>query len=662
MERFQVSIGFVLVLSLSFLLSCKDQDIESDPGKLQVLRVKVGTTTLNTGQKVEEVPVDQPIVISFSQVLDTASVNENIILRDKESNPVPLHFTFFDDNRSVNAQTGDSLAFLTDYFLELREGLKGAAGEAFPGLGYSFQTENATMILENIRINAIDMTGSGRIKDIPVNPTIRASFNFPVDRNLMESGTSLYASGINAQLNFSYQDDDKTVIIQPTSDLVHYFKYYLDLNTTIKSKEGFDFDGFSSSFYTQLDSTLKFPMISDEELLTLVQEQTFKFYYDFAHPVSKLSRERNTSGETCAIGGSGFGIMAHVVAMERGFITRSQGLDRLQTMLDFLETGDRFHGAWPHWINGTTGKVVPFSSNDDGGDLVETSYMAMGLMTLRQYLDDQVPSEADMIDQINTLLDGIEWDWYTQGGQNVLYWHWSPNYGWEKNHQIRGWNEALITYVMAATSSTHGIDAEVYHEGWARSGGMINGNEYYGIELPLGNQAYGGPLFFAHYSFLGIDPHGLSDQYADYWKQDVNHTLINYSYCVDNPENYVGYSEDCWGLTASDGNQGYSAHSPTNDRGVITPTAAISSIVYTPDKSMDAMRHFYYFLGDRLWGAYGFYDAFNVTAGWWADSYITIDQGPIIGMIENYRTGLLWNLFMSAPEVQNALTKLGFTY
>jgi hypothetical protein len=138
--------------------------------------------------------------------------------------------------------------------------------------------------------------------------------------------------------------------------------------------------------------------------------------------------------------------------------------------------------------------------------------------------------------------------------------------------------------------------------------------------------------------------------------------MINWKYCEDNPRNYVGYSAECWGLTASDNQSGYSAHSPTNDLGVISPTAAVSSIPYTPDQSMAAIKHFYYMLGDRLWGEYGFRDAFNVSAGWWASSYLAIDQGPMICMIENHRTGLLWDLFMSAGEVQAGLNKLGFTY
>ena len=303
----------------------------------------------------------------------------------------------------------------------------------------------------------------------------------------------------------------------------------------------------------------------------------------------------------------------------------------------------------------------PFSQRDNGADLVETAFLVQGMLTVRQYLDPGIPQEMDLINLINELWEGVEWDWFRKEDENVLYWHWTPDYEWQINLPIRGHNETQIVYVLAAASPYHSIDKVVYDEGYARSGNILNGNIYYGYELPLGPEK-GGPLFFSHYSYLGMDPRNLQDEYADYWDQNKNHTLINQAYCIDNPRNYIGYSEDCWGLTASDEKGGYSAHSPTNDRGVVTPTAAISSLPYTPEKSMAAIRHFYYMLGDRLWGEYGFYDAFNITEEWVASSYLAIDQGPIICMIENYRSGLLWELFMSAPEIQNGLKKLNFSY
>ncbi|HMR85363.1 MAG TPA: glucoamylase family protein, partial [Niabella sp.] len=261
--------------------------------------------------------------------------------------------------------------------------------------------------------------------------------------------------------------------------------------------------------------------------------------------------------------------------------------------------------------------------------------------------------------RINSLWNEIEWDWFTREDREVLYWHWSPNNGWAMNFPLRGFNECLITYVLAASSTRYPVESKVYHRGWAQSSFFKNGRQFYNITLPLGFD-YGGPLFFSHYSFLGLSPKGLKDQYADYWQQNQNHTLINYAYCVDNPKAFKGYGENCWGLTASDTYNGYDAHSPTNDHGTITPTAALSAFPYTPDKSMKALRYFYVDLGDKIWREYGFTDAFNKTQNWYAQSHLAIDQGPIVVMIENYRTGLLWNLFMSCPEIQTGLKKLGF--
>ncbi len=416
--------------------------------------------------------------------------------------------------------------------------------------------------------------------------------------------------------------------------------------------------------------------LSQDSLLTLVQERTFQYFWDGAEPTSGLARERfhvdgnypQNDKHVVTSGGSGFGLMAILVGIERGFITRQQGVDRFEKIVDFLEEADRFHGAWPHWINGETGDVQPFSPQDDGGDLVETAFLAQGLLTVRQYFREGDQEEQILAAEIDTLWREIEWDWYRKGGENVLYWHWSPNYGWAMDFPLEGYNEVLITYVLAASSPTHSIPAEVYHEGWARGGDIKANVTTYGYELELrhnGAQKYGGPLFWAHYSFLGLDPKGLVSPYADYWKHNTNHTLINRKWCIENPNGYEGYGPNNWGLTASytrndDGTVGYAGHRPGEDRGVITPTAALSSFPYTPEKSMDALEYFYYEVGDNLFGKYGFYDAFSVEYSWYPRRYLAIDQGPIPVMIENHRTGMLWDLFMSSPEVKKGLQKLGF--
>jgi hypothetical protein len=405
--------------------------------------------------------------------------------------------------------------------------------------------------------------------------------------------------------------------------------------------------------------------MSDTALLDLVQKQTFRYFWDFAHPVSGLARERSNQSfdygsEVVTIGGTGFGVMAIVVATERGWITRDTAAKRLLKMIRFLAKANSYHGVFPHWLNGATGQTIPFSRKDDGADLVETSYLFQGLLTARQYFNQNSRLESDLRNRINFLWNDVEWNWFTKGGEEVLYWHWSPNNGWAMNFPIRGYNECLITYVLAASGERYPVSNAVYHRGWAQSNFFKNGKSFYGYTLPLGFD-YGGPLFFSHYSFLGLDPRGLKDQYADYWEQNRNHTLINHAYCVDNPKKWKGYADDCWGLTSSDSYVGYASHSPTRDLGVISPTAALSAFPYTPDLSMKALRHFYNDLGNKIWGDYGFVDGFSESKDWYAKSYLAIDEGPIVVMIENYRTGLLWKLFMSCPEVQDGLRKLGFS-
>jgi hypothetical protein len=405
--------------------------------------------------------------------------------------------------------------------------------------------------------------------------------------------------------------------------------------------------------------------LDDAALLELVQRQTFRYFWDFAHPVSGLARERSNRAfgygpEVVTTGGSGFGVMAVVIGAARGWITRQDAVARLLHMVRFLQRADSYHGVLPHFLHGETGRTIPFTRKDDGGDLVETSFLLAGLLCARQYFDREDAQERELRNRINALWREAEWDWHTRGGRSVLYWHWSPNQGWSMNHEIRGWNECLVTYVLAASSPRYPIDPEVYHRGFAQGRSFTNGRAFYGIALPLGPE-YGGPLFFAHYSFLGLDPRGLKDRYADYWQQNVAHTLINREHCVRNPHGFVGYGPDCWGLTSSDDHQGYHGHAPDRDLGVITPSAALSSLPYTPDHSMAALRHFYHRLGDRIWGEYGFVDAFSETHDWYATWHLAIDQGPIVAMIENHRTALLWNLFMSCPEIQAGLRKLDFT-
>ena len=415
---------------------------------------------------------------------------------------------------------------------------------------------------------------------------------------------------------------------------------------------------------------------SDQELLNLVQKQSLKYFWDFAEPKSLLARERYhpdgiypyDDANVVTTGGSGFGLLSILVGVERGFIPREEAVKRLTHITEFLQKADRFKGAYSHWINGETGKMVPFGKKDNGGDLVETSFLMQGIICVREYFKNGNPEEKQLAKNCDELWRGVQWNWFTKGGEKVLYWHWSPQYNWDMNFPLQGYNECLITYVLAGSSPTYSIDKETFEKGWSRNGDYTTQKTKYNLPLFVkhnGSEEYGGPLFWSQYSYLGLDPRGLSDKYVkNYFDLNKNQVLIDYKYCVENPKNFKGYGKNYWGLTASyshnkDGSIGYDAHSPGNDRGVITPTAALSSFPYTPQKSMDFLKFIY--TKPEFIGVAGPYDATSINFdNWVAKNYLAIDQGTINPMIENYRTGFLWDLFMNAPDIRAGLQKLGF--
>ncbi len=397
------------------------------------------------------------------------------------------------------------------------------------------------------------------------------------------------------------------------------------------------------------------PPTPDKEILDKVQKATLQYFWEYAHPVSGMARERSGSGDLVTSGGTGFGILAIIVGVNRGWISRPEAVERLIKISEFLKKADRFHGAWSHWLDGSMGKVISFSPKDNGGDLVETSFLINGLLTARAYFDGADAHETELRNTVTQLWETVEWDWYASRGDDQLYWHWSPDYNWQMNMPIRGWNECLITYILALSSPTHPITSTVYQNTF-QAAGFINGQPLEGYLLPIG-PSFGGPLFFAHYSFLGLDPRQMQDQYTFYWQQNVKHTLINRAYCLYAAPISYGYHAGLWGLTASDDPDGYKAHQPLDDNGTMAPTAAISSMPYTPFYSMQVLRHLYTTLGNQVYGKYGFYDAYNRSRGWVAKDYLAIDQGPMVVMIENYRSGLFWNLFAKIREIQNGLMK-----
>ncbi|MBK6499970.1 MAG: T9SS type A sorting domain-containing protein [Saprospiraceae bacterium] len=459
---------------------------------------------------------------------------------------------------------------------------------------------------------------------------------------IMRSSDNKVFSSVKTVTSATYMDFSST-------DKLDTFYYYIEalsgLNQSLATS-----DTIQAIEYT----------MTDAELMDMVQKYTFRYFWDEGHPVSGMARERNNSEDIVTTGGSGFGIMGILVGIENGYITRSEGANRIIKIISFLQYAEKFHGAFPHWMNGRTGKVVPFSQFDNGGDLVETAFLMQGLLAARQFFDVNNNTEKAIRQIITKLYEDVEWDWYSKNNSGVLYWHWSPNYAWQMNFPLRGYNEAMIVYLLAIASPTHSVPASYYHNGWAAANNYKNGNAWFGYKLFVG-PAYGGPLFFAHYSFLGFDPRGIKDKYANYFENNRNHTLINRGWCIYNPLKHKKYSENSWGLTASDNPFGYSAHEPgSRDNGTIAPTAALSSMPYTPTESIAALRHFYLVEGESLFGPNGFYDAFNGDQNWVADSYLAIDQGPILVMLQNHRTELLWNMFMKNPEIKPALDAIGF--
>lgn len=530
-----------------------------------------------------------------------------------------------------------------------------------------------TLYLDDIRIY------SGSDATPPATPTGLTARGF--ERHVELAWTPAPAAGVLGYLVERSYDGRQ---FEPVGTASNGYRRYVDYvgephRRAFYRVRAFGLDDRSSPPTSVVEATTR-PM-TDDELLTMVQEAHFRYYWDGAHPDAGLALE-NIPGDpnVVALGASGFGIMAIVVGVERGFVTRDEGLARMRQILGFLEKADRHHGAWSHFLDGRTGRTLPvFGPLDDGGDLVETAFLMQGLLAARQYFDGPSEAERDVYARITALWEGVEWDWYRRTPESdYLYWHWSPDHAWVLGHPLVGWNETMIAYLLAVASPTHGVPADLYHTGWAgtsersvqyrRNWGRttegdhyVNGNSYYGIELPVG-VGPGGPLFFIHYSFLGFDPRGRRDRYANYFDNNRRIAEISRAYSVDNPRGHAGYSAEAWGLTASDGPWGYMAHEalPRHDTGTLTPTGALASFPYTPEASMAALKHFYRELGDRLWGVYGFRDAINFDEGWVSPIFMGLNQAPVVVMIENHRSGLLWEHFMANPEIGAALEKIGF--
>jgi exo beta-1,2-glucooligosaccharide sophorohydrolase (non-reducing end) len=536
-----------------------------------------------------------------------------------------------------------------------------------------------TLIIDEIRIgnDAAEKTGmpAGKLPSIPLN--VRAK---GYDRHVEVRWDTVASADVGRYIIYRSLQGGK---FEPIGIQIPDVNRYEDFLGKAGVKAEYKVSA-SDSLYRETElstaASAETRELSDDELLTMLQEACFHYYWEGADPHSGMARE-NTPGDDriVATGASGMGIATLVVGVERGFITRKEGLERLSKIVGFLEHAQRYHGVWSHYMNGNTGQTMPvFGMLDNGGDLVETSFLMQGLLAARQYFRGSSADEEALYKRITQLWESVEWDWYRENAQSdFLYWHWSPDWSFKIHHNLIGFNEVMITYLLAIASPTHGVPADMYYSGWAsqseraqeyRAGWSgskdgdhyANGNTYYGIKLDVG-AGTGGPLFFTHYSYFGFDPHALHDRYTtSYFENNRNIALINRAYVMANPKHYAGYGANAWGLTASDGPYGYVAHAPdaANDLGTLTPTGALASFPYTPEASMLAFKHYYRDLGDQLWDIYGPRDAFNPGQDWISPLYMGLNQAPIAVMIENYRSGTVWKSFMANPEIGEMLKKL----
>jgi hypothetical protein len=393
--------------------------------------------------------------------------------------------------------------------------------------------------------------------------------------------------------------------------------------------------------------------LDPERLLTEIQEAHFRYFYDFAHPGSGLARLSTTrTPDTCATGATGMGLLNLAVAAERGFISRPDAAYRVLKELKFLsEKADRFHGAFPHLVDGTTGRTIPFGKDDDGADIVETAFLMQGVLFCREYFSHPDPVESEIRKLADSLWRGVEWNWFLgeDASSSGLLWHWSPVNGWKKHHLITGFNECQIVYILSLASPSHPIPVKSYWEGW-ESSRYGEQRTQFGISLELAHNITP-PLFWTHYSYLGFDPRQLTFNDRSYFEHFRDFCLVQVRYAQSKSNVFQGYGP-LWGITASRGPDGYRAFAPgPRDNGTLAPTAALASMPYVPDDSRACLLEMYQKHGAELWGPFGFYDAFNFSRNWVAHVYTGIDEGPIAPMIENYRSGLCWKTFMKAPEI-----------
>lgn len=404
-----------------------------------------------------------------------------------------------------------------------------------------------------------------------------------------------------------------------------------------------------TDYYSELEKKKSSEMTTDQ-FLDLVEYKAFLYFWNEANPQNGLVKDRaknfqqdlNKSGASVAA--VGFGLSAVCVAQKRGWITYKEARDRvLNTLLYFRDKIYNNHGFFYHFVDMNTGERAGINELSS----IDTTLFLAGALFAGEYFGGDIKKIA------NEIYERVDWQWMMAGGSTL-------NMGWypESGFLDAWWNnycEDLILYLLAIGSPTHPIPASIW-DNVSRKAERYAG--YTSIEC--------GPLFTHQYSHVWVDFRGIHDAYADYFENSVYATLANRAYCVDEfSKKFRTYSENVWGLTAGDGPDGYKAYggSPRwfeKPDGTVLPTAPAGSIVFTPELSIAALKYMYDNYKDRIWGKYGFSDSFNLDRNWVASDALGIDEGPIVLMIENYRSGMVWKYFMRNKCIKDAMKAVGF--
>jgi hypothetical protein len=406
--------------------------------------------------------------------------------------------------------------------------------------------------------------------------------------------------------------------------------------------------------------------LTDDELLDAIQEPAFQFFWNEANPANGLIRDRSQPGSPASIASVGFGLSAICVGADHGWVTRGQAATRVRTTLNTFYTGPQgtaasgtigFRGFFYHFLDMNTATRFVTWDNVELSS-IDSALLMAGILDARQYFDSPDTDEVAIRAMADSLESRMDWTFFRNNTAGV-YMGWKPGTGFAGFGLWQGYNEAMILYLLALGSPSHPAPTFV----WTTWTSGYNYTTQYGqtyVVFP--------PLFGHQYSHCWVDFRNIQDLYMrnhtplNYFENSRRATLAQQAYCIANPGGWVGYNDSTWGITASDAPTGYSARGAPpaqNDDGTLAPTAVAGSLPFAWDICLPALRNFYNNY-PSLWGPYGFRDAFNPTANWYDPDYIGIDEGPIVLMIENHRTGKVWNRMMAHPSIQTGLSRAGF--